>query len=124
MSYTQDAYAKAVEYSVNIDFSQTYESSVELVTLSTKEDANSFTTGVAKFFGEVVNDSGEDLTSATVIVTLYERGTGNLIATNYDWILEEISNGDTAAYDVSLPVPQGFDSNNMEYELIVKGEAQ
>jgi hypothetical protein len=79
---------------------------------------------VAKFFGYVVNDSGEDLASATVIVTLYERGTGNLIATNYDWILEEISNGDTAAYDVSLAVPQGFDPNTMEYELIVKGEVQ
>jgi hypothetical protein len=122
MSYTEDGYAKAAEYSVDIDYYQTYETSIELVPLTTQEDANTFTLGEAKFFGSVVNDSGQDLAGATVIVALYARDTGSLIATNYDWIIEEISNGDTATYDVDLPVPQGFDPNNMEYELIARGE--
>ena len=122
MSHTAEGFDKAKEYSVDIDYAATRPATSSMVTLTTQEDTNSYVTGQARFFGQVVNNTGNRLSGAVVIVILYERGSNHLLATGYTWILDEISKGKEVPYIINVDVPTGFDTTNMEYELIVRGK--
>lgn len=122
MSYTDGAYDTASEYLVSVDYYWTYESYSELVTVSTRDDSNTFDSDEAKFIGYVVNDSGKDLSDATVVVTVYEKGTDKVIATEYHWLFEEIASGGEAAYEVTVYLPVGTDSAAVDYVITAIGE--
>ena len=70
----------------------------------------------------MVNDSGEEVDSATVIVTLYEKDSGKLIAMGYGGIYEPIATNATAAYQVWIDPPVDFDFDSVEYDISVKGD--
>lgn len=122
MSSTDDMYDKADEYFVTVDSYLTYESYFDLVDISTRDDSNTFSADEAKFIGYVVNDSGRDLTGATVLVALYEKGTDKLLATEYYWIFDDILNGAETTYEVTVDLPGGIDSTMVDYVIIAKGE--
>lgn len=122
MSYTDDAFGKAEEFLISVDYYWTYESYSELVTISTKGDSNTFDSEEAKFIGYVVNDSGKDLSGATVIVAIYEKGTDKLLATEYDWIFDDIANGAEAAYEVNIYLPTGLDPTTVDYVITAVGD--
>jgi hypothetical protein len=122
MSYTSDAYDNATEYIVSVDYYWTYESYSQLTTLTTKDDSNTFDSDEAKFIGYVVNDSGKDLTGATVVVALYEKGTQNLWATDYNWIFDDIANGAEVAYEVTIYLPADVDASMVDIVITVRGD--
>lgn len=115
-------YDKAKTYQVMVDWYWTWESSTIMVDLTTQKDQNSYDSDQGKFTGEVVNNTGKELSSATVIVSLYDKTSGQVIATYYDWLSDKIADGATAAYEVNIDLPSGFDANNVEYIILAKGE--
>jgi hypothetical protein len=122
MDYVSGTHDKATTYHVMIDWYWTWDTTTELVDLATQDDSNTYDKYQGKFIGYVLNNSGKDLTGATVIVTLYEKGTNKPLATDYDWIFDDIADGATAAYEVNVNIWDGFDPNNVEYVILVKGE--
>ena len=47
---------------------------------------------------------------------------GQVIATDYGWIFDDIVNNASADYEVAVYLPEGFDINSAEYEILVKGD--
>jgi len=122
LNYTDATYDISDEYMVSVDYYWTYESYSELVTISTRDDSNTFDNDEAKFIGYVVNDSGKDLTGATVVVAIYEKGTDKLLATEYNWIFDDIANGAEAAYEVTVYLPLELDPATVDYVITAVGE--
>ena len=122
MNYTSDAYDKGDTYQVSVDYYWTYESYSDLAKVSTKDDSNTFSADEAKFIGYVVNDSGKDLSGATVIVALYEKGTQKLWATEYDWLFDDIAAGAEVPYEVTVYLPSGVDATMVDIVISAMGD--
>ena len=122
VNYAAGTYDAADSYRVMIDWNWTYVTSTRLADISTSEDANEYDGYQLNFTGKVVNDSGKDLTGATVIVIITDKATGEVVATDYGWIFDDIANSATADYEVSVYLPEGFDASTVEYEILVKGD--
>ena len=57
-----------------------------------------------------------------MIVNLYDGENDALWATGYETIFDELPDGGTAEYEVTVPVEEGFDIETVEVEIIAKGE--
>ncbi|MBN2149248.1 MAG: hypothetical protein JW726_17810 [Anaerolineales bacterium] len=122
VNYAAGAYDAATEYNVQIDWYWTWDTTTELVDLTTVEDTNTFDSYSGTFNGKVSNSTGAEIESATVIVSIYDKATGQLVAVSYDWLFDPIPNGGTGDYEVYVDIPDGFAIENYEYVITVKGE--
>ncbi|MFC1997829.1 FxLYD domain-containing protein [Chloroflexota bacterium] len=112
----------ATNYYVQWDPYWTWSSSSEYVDLSTTNDSNEVGAYQVTFTGDVVNDSNEEVDGATVIVSLYNIESGDLVAMGYGGIYDPIAPNATAAYQVWIDPPVDFDINAVEYEIVAKGD--
>jgi hypothetical protein len=117
-----EAYNASTSYQIFVDWYSTYEAYVAPYVITTSEDANTYDGYSANFTGNVVNNSGRDLDSITVVVTLYDKATGELTATNYTYVSGPITNTGTAAYDMYVYVGSDFDPANVEFTISAYGQ--
>jgi hypothetical protein len=113
---------KIDSYILWFDPAWTWVSTTETADLTTTNDANEFFGDSVTFTGQIVNDSGASLTRAYVIITLRDKATGELVATSYDSLYDDIPAGGTADYWVGVELKPGYDEDSLEYFFIVKGE--
>ncbi len=122
LNYKDGAIDDASTFSVQWDPYWTWISETEYVDLLTQNDFSEFDNCYGRLTGEVVNDSGSVLSSAAVIVCLYDAETGQIVAMGYESLFDEIPAGESAEYDVYLDTEPGVDIDAIEYIIIVKGE--
>ena len=122
MNYETGAVDLADSYTIQVDGYWTWDSSVELIEISTQNDTNTFDDFGGEFNGQVVNNSGGPLSYVTVLIYLRDLETGEIVTTDYDFIYEEIPDGGVADYTVYMSIYEGFDVNTAEYFIVAKGE--
>lgn len=122
MNYDPSVVDLADSYTIQVDGYWTWDSTIELIDISTQNDTNTFDDFGGEFNGQIVNDSGGPLAYVTVLVYLRDLETGEVIATDYDFIYEEIAAGGVADYTVYLSIYDGFDPTTAEYYIVAKGE--
>ncbi len=86
----------------------TYEASSPAFEFATKDDMHSFDGGAGIFSGTVINNSGQDLSSVIVTVSIYNASTGELMATNSSFVPEILLNNGTGSYEVFLYPPEEY----------------
>ena len=112
----------ASSYTVQWDPYWTWTSTTEYVELTTQNDSNEVSTYQTTFTGEVLNNSGQDIDGATIVVSFYDVETGELVAMGYGGIYDAIANNATAEYTVWVDPPADFDINSVEYVITAWGE--
>ncbi len=122
LEYTRGLFARVDSYTITWDQYWTWESSEVTVDLATANDAHEFNNNRASFTGQIVNDSGTAVDKAVIIVGLRDPATGQLMATDYDSIFDDIAAGGSADYNMSIDLKSGDDFDSMEIFFIVKGE--
>ena len=91
--------------------------------MSTQDDSHQMLDlSQAYFTGNVLNNSGETVNSATVIVSLYNRESGNMVATGYGLTVDPLAPNGTASYEVWINLPADFDLDSVEIEILAKGD--
>ncbi len=121
-------YDAADKYVVKVDPIWTWDTDTQLVDLKTQDDTNDFDEYQGTFKGSVVNDTGGDLKTVTVMVGIYgktgEKDEGQIVATGYSYadITDTLADGKTATYTVYVPIPEGFNIDTHEYRIVVKGQ--
>ena len=113
---------KMERYSIWWDPYWTWVSSTETADLTTTNDTSEFYGDSVAFTGQIVNDSGAELTRAYVIVTLRDKATGELVATSYGSIYDDIPAGGTTDYQVNIEFESGYDEDLLEAFFVVRGE--
>lgn len=121
MNYTEGFADLGDNYVVQWDPYWTWETDSEYIDLPTTGDDNVFDEYQGSFTGQVLNDSGGPIGYTTVIVSLRDIG-GELIATDYTSIWDEIPEGESAEYEIYVDVEPELDVDAIEYFLMVKGE--
>ena len=111
----------ADRYTVQVDPYWTWPSTSEYVEVSTTED-NSFDDGMAEFTGQIINDSGQDLAGAEVVIYIKDKDSGNIVAMGSDYTMDEIPAGGTADFSITIYLEEGVDPDTAEYYVIAKGE--
>ena len=122
LDFVQAAYDAAIHYKIYIDWLSTYEVSSQAYSLPTIEDTNSINQGVAVYTGTVINNSGQDLYTTIVIVAIYDKLSGELIATNYAFVPEFLPNNGTGFYELSLFPPIDIDPQNIDIIITALGQ--
>ncbi len=122
LNYKSGMIDQADHYTVQWDPYWTWESYTEYVDISTANDSNEFDDYSGKFIGEVVNDTGQPLGGAVIVISMYEIETGNIFAVGYTSVFDDIADGSSAPYEIYVEVPTGFDPNTVEYVITAKGE--
>ncbi len=122
LNYTESRIDSADSYTLQVDAYWTWETSVELVDLATQNDTNEFDEFDGQFEGEVVNNTGGPIESVTIVVYMVDLQSGQVVGTGYDYVFDEIADGASAPYTVYIDIPEGFDVNSAQFEIIVKGE--
>ncbi|HQH36893.1 MAG TPA: FxLYD domain-containing protein, partial [Anaerolineaceae bacterium] len=111
-------------FTVQIDPYWTYEVDYDLVDLAvTNEDATYDSSGMWTIKGEVTNNSGSDLTSATVVAGLFDAE-DTLVAMHWTYIWpdgEVIADGETYDFEIYIYVDPSLDPANLFYDFIVQG---
>ena len=111
-------------FTVQIDPYWTYEVDYDLVDLAvTNEDATYDSSGMWTIKGEVTNNSGSDLTSATVVAGLFDAE-DTLVAMNWTYIWpdgEVIADGETYDFEIYIYADPSLDPANLFYDFIVQG---
>ena len=82
-----------------------------LLTITEEAHQTNLKNGI--FAGAVANLTGSQVSSATVIVSIYDENNGKLLAMNAHEITEEISVGSSIDYEVNL----GFANGIIDFEL-------
>ncbi len=118
----RDAYRTATQYEIYIDWLATSEAYITPMPIMTSEDSNSHDGYSTTFNGNVVNNLGRALDSATVIVSLFDRTTGELIATDYTHVSGPIEDGGTMPYAVYLYPEADIDPTNLEFTITAFGQ--
>jgi hypothetical protein len=116
------AYDNSTQFKVNIDWLSSNTASVQSSLLVTKEDTHIFSGSVGTFNGTVINNTGKDLSTVIVIVTLYDKSTGDLIATNYSYVTETMTNNSSGKYQVYLYPQPNVDPENVKIEITALGQ--
>jgi hypothetical protein len=122
VDYVPAAYTAATQYKIFIDWYYTYEAFSTSYNITTSDDTNTFDGNTGTFSGNVLNNSGRDLDTATVIVALYDKASGDLIATNYTYVSGPIANNATSSYEVYLYTENNIDPANVEFVITAKGQ--
>jgi archaellin len=113
-------------YTVQVDPWSTYPPSWETVALSAsnaqvQKDGASWT-----FTGNVVNDSGKELSGETVVIAVLDAQ-NKLVATNYTFVWPEgdtFPNGATSNYEVTVYLDPNADTTGYTYQVLVQGDVK
>lgn len=122
LNYAIGLVDEADSYTIQVDAYWTWDTTTELITLSTQNDVNTIDAFGGEFNGQVVNDSGGAISNVTILIYMRDLASGQVIATGYDYYFDEIAAGGTVDYTVFVDVPTDFDVNSAEYFVVVKGE--
>jgi len=122
LNYQNGAIDTASNYYVQWDPYWTWSSSSENVDLSINNDSFEGSTNQVTFTGNVINDSGQEVDGATVIVTLYNKESGELVAMGYGGIYDPIAPNQTTAYEIWIDTPADFDMDTVDYVIVAKGD--
>ncbi len=116
------AHAAASNYKVMVDWIYTYEASSPAFVLTTEDNGNTFEGGSGVFTGTAINNSGQDLSSVIVIISLYNESSGELIATGSSFVPEAMPNNGTGSYEVTLYPPVDIDPADINIEITALGQ--
>ncbi len=119
---TQEAYRSATQYEIYIDWYATSEAYFAPVQITTSGDTTSYDGYSATFSGNVVNNAGRALDSATVIISLFAQTSGELIATDYTHVSGPIADGGTVPYAVYLYPQADFEATNVVFTIEAFGQ--
>ena len=122
MDYVPEAIESANTIKVFINWKATYKASSRAFELSTKDDVHTFNGGTGVFTGTVIINSGKDMTSTILTVALYEKSTGDLLATNYSFLPESLGNNGPGSTEVYLYPPADIDLQNIDVVIITLGQ--
>ena len=122
LDYVPGAYEAGTQFKIYIDWMSTYEASSPAFTLTTKDDTSAFDGSVGIFKGTVVNDSGQDLITVIVVATIYDKASGELIATNYSYVTESLTNNASGAYEIYVYPPHDIDPATVRFEITALGQ--
>ena len=119
-----DELARVSSYSVQFDAYGTYETSFDVVTLETaNESSETASSGRVDFTGDVINDSGEALSSAIVILALYDTE-DILVISNWTSVYPDgdtIADGDSLPFEISLYLAPDVDTTGWSFRTFVQG---
>lgn len=120
----EDEANRVDSYTVQVDPFWTFASSSEVVALETtndeKEDQGD---GVFRFAGDVENTSDQELSSMTVILSIYGAD-GNLVATQWGGAYPEGDSfrpGDSGSFEIYIYLDPDADTEGHEFTTIVQG---
>lgn len=122
LNYKSGTTDSASSYTVQWDPYWTWTSTTEYNDLTTQNDQNQVSDYQVTFTGEVLNNSGIDVDGATIIVSLYSKETGELVATGYGGVYDPIAPNATAEYTVWVEIPDDFNIDTVEYVIIARGD--
>jgi hypothetical protein len=122
LNYKDGTIDIASNYYVQWDPYWTWSSSTEYIELTTENDNTEVSTYQVTFTGDVLNDSGDEVDGATVIISLYDIESGDLVATGYGGIYDPIAPNATTAYQVWIDTPADFDIDSVEIAIVAKGD--
>jgi hypothetical protein len=119
-----DELARVSSYSVQFDAYGTYESTFDVVALETaNETSETASNGRVDFTGDVVNASGEALSSAIVIMALYDTE-DNLVVSNWTSVYpddETFADGESLPFSLSLYLDSEVDTTGWSFRSFVQG---
>jgi hypothetical protein len=122
MSYKDGTFESAWKYSVQWNPYLTWSNGIKYVPLSTRNQVHKLAEMYGTFGGEVVNDSGSQLTSTTVMISLYDQTIGKIIAMDYATIDSELPAGDTIPYEIVVDFDQSINSDTTDIVILAVGE--
>jgi hypothetical protein len=121
VDYAQGAYEAVADYQISVDWLATFEGS-PTIKLTTQDDWNDFDGSISRFIGAVVNNSGQDLDSALVSVSLVDKLSGKLIATNLNFVSEALPKDASAPYQVYVYPPNDVDPQIIDIQIFALGQ--
>ena len=117
-----EAYEAASYYEIFIDWSATREAYTYPVQIATRADANTFDGYRVTYTGEVVNSSAQELESATVIISMLDITSRQVIATDFSYVTGPIPIAGALPYAVYLYPPRDFDPTSVEVTITAYGQ--
>ncbi len=119
-----DELARVSSYSVQFDAYGTYETSFDVVALETaNESSETGSNGRVDFTGDVVNASGEALSSAIVVLALYDAE-DNLVISNWTSVYPDgdtFADGESLPFSLSLYLAPDTDTTDWSFRTFVQG---
>jgi hypothetical protein len=122
MSFKKTIQVEADRFSVQWEPCKNTRDIKQYVNLENKLITQQFKADQGLFSGEIINNSGFDVLSAVVIVSLQNITTGEINAMDYANIHQEIKPGGSIQYEIKLSVPQDINIADTEVVIIAKGE--
>ena len=111
-------------FTVQIDPYWTYEVDYQLVDLSVANESVTFDQyGMWTIKGDVTNSTSQNLSSATIMVGLFDTD-GNLMATNYAYIYPEkevFAPGETLSFEAYVWIDPDVDPATYQHDFLVQG---
>lgn len=120
---TEDLLAAVASYSVQVDPYWTYETSFDVVALETANESSESSDGYVTFTGDVVNTSEESLSSASLILAIYD-GEEVLYSSSWTSVYPEedtIAPGATLPFELTLYIPSDVDTTDYTFFTFVQG---
>jgi hypothetical protein len=115
-------YDEAEQYEIFIDYYWTYDTDETLVELNTGVYTVEWNDYRGYFTGTVTNDTDAVLEYTYVAVNLVDKASGQVVATDYDIISDEIAPGAKGNFEIYVSIPDGFDPNSVDIVFTVKAE--
>jgi hypothetical protein len=122
INYKDEVFDQTDSYSVQWDPYWTWTSSTEYVAVPVNEISTEFDDYYATYTGEILNNTETPLSGGVVIISLYNKNNGALVATNYEMFFDEIPVDGQADYDIYIDISSDWDLTNLEAQIIAKGE--
>ena len=117
------AFETARSYFVQYDPYWVFTSPTGHIDLITQNNSNQLLDSSQVYIiGEVLNNSNEVISSATIIVNLYDVESEQLIATGYGLVFDPIDPNDKSNYEVWINMPMDFDMESVEIKIVAKGD--
>jgi hypothetical protein len=114
---------KVDSFTVQMDPYSTYPATDEVVSLETLDAILNYDAGRWNLIGSFRNNSGKNLSSATVVASIYDEK-DRLVATNNSYIFPDgdlISQGDISSYDFIIYGDPLANYPNYKYEIVIQG---
>lgn len=120
---SEDVLGQVASYSIQVDPYWTYETSFDVVALETANESSEVSDGYVTFTGDVINTSEENLSSATLILAIYD---GEEVLYSSSWTSvypdgDTIAPGATLPFEVTLYIPSDVDTSSYTFFTYVQG---
>jgi len=122
MSFKNTILANAARFSVQWEPCKKTVNNNNYVDLEIQLEKQHFDPDQGTFSGNIINNSGFDVSSAAVIVSIRDNKTGAVVAMEYKNIHEEILDGGTTQFEIMVNIPRNIDIADIEIEILTKGE--